>query len=92
MMKSEKAGMIISKNSTEITNISAHGLWLFHIDKEYFLPFESFPWFKNAKIEEILNIEVLTKTHFYWPELDIDLHLESIISPGNYPLVSNTDK
>jgi hypothetical protein len=91
-MKSEKAGTTISKSNTEITNISAHGLWLFHIDKEYFLPFESFPWFKNAKIEEVLNIEVLNNTHFYWPELDIDLHLESIKSPEKYPLVSNRNK
>ncbi|MCR9132075.1 MAG: DUF2442 domain-containing protein [bacterium] len=91
-MKSEKAGTTISKSNAEITNISAHGLWLFHIDKEYFLPFESFPWFKNAKIEEVLNIEVLNNTHFYWPELDIDLHLESIKSPEKYSLVSNRNK
>lgn len=26
------------------------------------------------------------KSHFYWPEIDVDLTLEMIQHPGNYPL------
>ena len=51
------------------------------------MPSEHFPWFKNANIAEILNVELLNKHHLYWPELDIDLELESIKSPETYPLV-----
>jgi hypothetical protein len=29
----------------EVTNISAHGLWLLSRDKELFLSYEDFPWF-----------------------------------------------
>jgi len=87
-MKSEKAGAIISENDTEVTNISAHGLWLYHESKEYFLPYEQFPWFKNANIEEVLKVKTLFNDHFYWPDLDIDLNLEMIKEPEKYPLKS----
>jgi hypothetical protein len=87
-MKSKKAGTTTSNNKTEITNISAHGIWLYHEKKEYFMPYESFPWFKKASIEEVLNVEVPSPNHFYWPDLDVDLHLDSIKHPEKYPLVS----
>jgi len=29
----------------EVTNISAHGLWLLVGEKEHFLPYDKFPWF-----------------------------------------------
>lgn len=87
-MKSEKAGTIISDNKTEVTNISSHGIWLLHDSKEYFLPHEQFPWFKKATIKDVTNVECPTKNHFYWPDLDVDLHLDSIKNPEKYPLVS----
>lgn len=87
-MKSEKAGTTTSDHKTEVTNISSHGIWLFHDSKEYFLPYGSFPWFKQARIKEILNVETPADNHFYWPDLDVDLDLDSILNPGKYPLVS----
>ncbi len=88
-MKSNKAGSTISEPKTEITNISTHGIWLFHEGKEYFLTYEEFPWFKNAKVQDILNVETPSPTHFYWPDLDVDLSLDSIKKPEKYPLVSS---
>ncbi len=88
-MKSEQAGTTISKIKTEITNISSHGIWLFHEGKEYFLSYKEFPWFKDAKVQEILNVQTPSQTHFYWPNLDVDLHLDSITDPENYPLVAS---
>ncbi len=87
-MKSDKAGTTISETKTEITNISSHGIWLFHNEKEYFLSYEEFPWFKDSKVQDILNVETPSPTHFYWPNLDVDLHLDSIEKPDKYPLVS----
>jgi len=89
-MQSEKAGAIISDSKTEITNISSHGIWLFHEGKEFFLDYERFPWFKEAKVNEVINVQNPTKQHFYWPDLDVDLHLDSINNPENYPLVSKS--
>lgn len=54
---------------------------------EYFLPFEHFPWFKEGKISDILNVELRAGSHLHWPTLDIDLELESIRHPEKYPLV-----
>lgn len=87
-MKSDKAGTTTLDNKTEVTNISSHGIWLFHDGEEHFMSYESFPWFKKASIEEVLNVEVLTPDHFYWPDIDVDLHLDSIKHPKKYPLVS----
>ncbi len=85
-MKSNIAG----KNTSEIevVNISKHGFWLLVHEHEYFLPFETFPWFKDAKISSILNVQLLHEHHLYWPDLDVDLELESIESPEKYPLMS----
>jgi len=72
----------------EVTNISSHGLWLLSGDKELFLSFEEFPWFKQAPIGQILNVEEVTPGHFYWPDLDIDLSVESIEHPERFPLIA----
>ena len=37
----------------EVTNISPHGFWLFVGDRELFVPFQEFPWFRDASVREI---------------------------------------
>lgn len=64
------------------------GFWLFLDDHEHFLSFERFPWFRNAAIGEILKIDRPSDNHLYWPELDIDLTVESIEHPERFPLVA----
>lgn len=72
----------------EVTNISTHGFWLMHGDNEFFLPFSEFPWFKNARISEIADVQLLNGKHLFWEKLDIDLTLNMIQNPKNYPLIS----
>ena len=72
--------------SVEVTNISKHGIWMITGDKEFFLGFDDFPWFKHASIWKILNVEEPTPGHFYWPDLDVDLCIESIEHPDRFPL------
>lgn len=72
----------------EVTNISAHGFWLLLDEREVFLPFKTFPWFRKATIAQLLNVRWPTPHHLYWPDLDIDLATESIDHPEKYPLVS----
>jgi len=48
--------------------------------------YEDFPWFKDAPIGKILNVEQPTPGHFYWPDLDVDLGLETIERPERFPL------
>lgn len=83
-MKSRVRGKNTSQ--VEVSNIDVHGFWLYVEDKECFLPFEEYPWFKNAKVKEILNVQLLHGCHLYWPDLDVDLELSCIASPDKYPL------
>jgi hypothetical protein len=85
-LKSEIAG----KNTleVEVTNISMHGFWLLLGEKEFFLPFNEFPWFKDARISEISDVTLINKKHLFWEKLDIDLTLNMIQNPQKYPLIS----
>ena len=73
---------------TEVTNISNHGFWILSDEKEYFLSFEDFPWFKDNSIKEITNVQTFGKGHLYWEDLDVDLTLEMIEHPERFPLRS----
>ncbi|MCP3996619.1 MAG: DUF2442 domain-containing protein [bacterium] len=85
-MKSEALGTPTLE--IEVTNISRHGFWILLEDRESFLPFSEFPWFKEATVEQICDVECPSSRHLYWPSLDIDLSVESIEHPERYPLVS----
>jgi hypothetical protein len=75
---------------TEVTNISSQGVWLLAGGKELFLPYEHFPWFKNAAVAAILKVEEPRRGHFYWPDLDVDLTEEIIEHPERFPLVAKS--
>lgn len=77
-----------SPSTVEVNNISANGLWLLLDEGEHFLPYEKFPWFREARIADILKVERPSAHHLYWPELDVDLAVESIRHPDRYPLIS----
>jgi hypothetical protein len=72
----------------EVTNVSKHGFWLWVGDDELFVPFAEFPWFKDASIAKLLHVERPQAHHLYWPDLDIDLAVDSIRHPERFPLVS----
>lgn len=72
----------------EVTNVSQHGFWVLLDAEELFLPFSEFPWFRDAAIGKILHVELPSPDHLYWPELDVDLSVESIRHPERFPLVS----
>jgi uncharacterized protein DUF2442 len=85
-MKSAALGRHIS--GAEVTNISKHGFWLLLANEELFVAFKDFPWFKDASIAEIVRVEWPQPHHLYWPDLDVDLAVESIRHPENFPLIS----
>lgn len=57
----------------EFTNIPKHCFWLPLGNEELAVLFSEFPWFKQAAIEQISNVEWPTQGHLCWPMLDIDL-------------------
>lgn len=85
-MSSKPYGSITS--GVEVTNISVHGVWLLAGDNELFMPYEHFPWFKDAPVGKVLNVEEPVPGHFCWPELDVDLAVEAIEHPDRFPLAA----
>ena len=72
----------------EVTNVSQHGFWLLLGDEELFVPFDDFPWFRQAPIGKLVHVEWPSAHHLYSPDLDVDLSVESIRHPEKFPLVS----
>ncbi len=87
-MKSDRLGAGTSQ--AEVTNISKLGFWVFLGDREVFMAFKDFPWFENASVARILRVERPSEDHLYWPDLDVDLSVESIEHPERFPLVART--
>jgi len=75
-------------SAAEVTHVSKHGFWLLLNEEELLVPFEHFPWFKKASIEQLTDVLWPTPDHLYWPQLDADLSVESIRDPSAFPLVS----
>jgi hypothetical protein len=81
----------IGTSAAEVTNVSSHCFWLLLADEELAVPFAEFPWFKQAPIEQLLDVERPTSNHLYWPQLDIDLSIESIRNPAGSPMISQRE-
>ena len=83
-MRSIELGAGTSK--AEILNISTNGIWLYVKGKEFFLSYEDFPWFKDARLAEIYHVQLLHGRHLQWTDLDVDLDLDSLKHLERYPL------
>ena len=70
----------------EVTDISPNGIWVLAQGEELFLSYETFPWFKRATVESILNVQEPTPGSYHWPDLDVDLGIESMRNPERFPL------
>ena len=77
--------------AVEVTHVSKQGLWILLGDsEELHLPFANFPWFKAATIEQLYDVQRPTTGHLYWPQLDVDLAVDSVRDPAAFPLVSRS--
>ena len=70
----------------DISLVTAKGFWIFVQSKGYFLSFDEYPWFRNARIAEIMNVELKNQHHLRWEDLDVDIELDSLEHPERYPL------
>ena len=51
--------------AVEVNNISSHGIWLITGERELFISYDKFPWFKDVPIGKILNVEEPSPGHFF---------------------------
>jgi len=72
----------------ELANVSSHYLWRMIDDEELALPFDPFPWFRDATIAQLSAIERPSPDHLHWPLLDVDLTVPSIRDPAAARLVA----
>lgn len=78
----------IATSPVEIVQVSRFGIWIALGDEELFLDFGNFPWFRKSSIEDICDVEMPAHGHLFWPALDVDLELDSIRNPDDYPLAA----
>lgn len=72
----------------EVLTVGTHGIWLHVAGVEHFLSYDDFPWFKDANIRQIINVEMPRDGHLHWPELDIDFSIRSLSELDAFPLKS----
>ena len=73
-------------SSVEVTQITPNGIWLLAKMTEYFLSYDEFPWFKHGTVAQIHHVRLLHGFHLRWPDLDVDLDLDSLKNIQKYPL------
>ena len=65
----------------EITSINKLGFWLQFGAEELYLSFDEFPRFQHATVAQITRVVCASSSRLYWPELDLDLALDTIRNP-----------
>ena len=83
--RSAKHGTTTS--DVEVHDVAEDGFWL-RIGRERLrVPYAEFPWFRGARLDQVLNVTMPHADSVRWPDLDIDLAVESIRHPERFPLV-----
>jgi len=80
-----------STSGIAVTDICPDGIWVLASGEELFMPFEQFPWFKSGTIAQILNVIEEHPGQYHWPDLDVDLGIDSIRNPDQFPLKARSD-
>lgn len=81
----------VATSEIEVSPVSNKGFWLLLKNEELFVPYAEFPWFRQATLEQVTTVEWPTPNHLYWPLLDVDLAVDSIRDPSQFPLVAKPD-
>jgi hypothetical protein len=63
------------------------GIFISVLEKDYFVSFNRLPWFRNAKVSDIMDVSMMGRAGIRWDALDVDLEIESLIHPEKYPLI-----
>jgi hypothetical protein len=82
-------GKNISQNKSQVTSIENDGFWLLTAAGEFFVSFERYPAFEQATVSQIFNFRE-SFGDFHWDEFDIDIEMDALKHPEQYPLVFQT--
>ena len=67
--------------------INAQGMLITVQGQDYFLSYNRVPWLRDARISSVLNVRMSGARSIEWPELDVDIEVESLRHPERYPLI-----
>lgn len=67
--------------------INDKGLMLSVLGNDYFVSYNRLPWMREARISDVLNVQMSGRSAIEWPALDVDLEIESLKHPERFPLV-----
>ena len=84
-MRSKRHGKSTSIEA-EVQSVTGEGMWLWVAGEELYLSFADHPWFLDATIGELRNVVLEHGVHLRWPDLDVDLAVESLRHPERFPL------
>lgn len=57
------------------------------LGNDYFLSYNRIPWLRDARISDVLNVEISGRSAIALPALDVDLEIDSLKYPERYPLL-----
>ena len=78
----------VEQPDVEVLSVSPHGIWLSVLGREHLLRYDEHPWFREAPVSHLFNVELLHGQHLHWPVCDVDLHVDSLEHPEHFPLLS----
>ena len=73
--------------SVNVLMINSQGILLNVMGNDYFVSYNRLPWMKDASIRSVLNVKMAGVNAIEWPDLDVDLEINSLKHPEQYPLV-----
>lgn len=83
-MLSETRGKTICVS--EVTSIGRDGFWLLIGDQEFFVPYQNYPVFRRATVEQIYAMQEIAPGQLRWEALDADIELDALECPERFPL------
>ena len=76
-----------SSTSVSVLMINAQGIMLSVLGNDYFVSYNRRPWMQDAPVRSVLNVQMSGNRAIEWPDLDVDLEIESLQHPERYPFV-----
>lgn len=73
--------------SASVLMINSQGIMVSVDGCDYFLSYNRVPWMKDASISSVLNVMKEGRSAISWPDLEVDLEIESLKHPEKYPLI-----
>ncbi len=77
----------INSTSASVLMINAQGIMISVLGQDFFISYNRIPWLQDAPIRSVLNVRMSGPEAIEWPELDVDLEIDSLRHPERYLLL-----